>query len=71
MSICGDDRMLKPSEVAGYCQVSRHVVRTWRLQKLLKAYPVPGSKQFRYRQSELVTLLKKHGWPIHPELLKV
>ena len=64
-----DDKMLTPSQVAQFCQVSRHVVRGWRLQKLLKAYLIPGTRHFRYRQSELLALLKQHDWPIPTELL--
>ena len=71
MTISVQDRLLTPREVASYCQVSRHVVRTWRVQRLLKTYRIPGSKHFRYQQKELVAMLKKHGWPIHPELLQV
>lgn len=61
--------MLAPSAVARCCQVSRHVVRSWRLQGLLRAHRIPGSREFRYRQDEVVAMCKKHDWPINLSLL--
>ena len=59
--------ILTTYDISKYCEVSFMTVIDWVNQGKLPAYKTPGGHR-RIKKDDLVTFLKKHEMPIHPDL---
>ena len=65
MSVATSERYLTTGQVARACGVASRTAAKWIDSGLLKGFKIPGSRDRRVAEADLLEFKKVHGIPLH------
>ncbi len=64
-----DARLYSSTQAAKVARCARKTMTTWLEKKMLRGYRVPGSRDWRVYEDDLVNFLLEHGMRVPAEML--